>query len=153
MKHASRQPSIIDGGSIRGARTLLRYLQPEDEISLGCQYWALVPTCFVSEYLESESEASMARFGRQKHATALMFCSIVVLLQVGGCADIKPHEPQSTESSSNVVRCTEPRPRLCTQQYLPVCAELKNGTQQTYASGCVACSDAYVVSYRPDPCE
>jgi hypothetical protein len=95
----------------------------------------------------------MAPFLWQKHATAFVLCGIVVSLLVSGCADTKPHEPQSTETSSDLVQCTEPRPRLCTQQYDPVCAELKDGTKQTYASGCVACSDANVVSYRAGACE
>ena len=95
----------------------------------------------------------MARFLWQKLTKALVLCGIVVLLQVGGCADTKPHETQRTESSPDTIWCTEPRPEICTQEYLPVCAELKNGARQTYASGCVACSDANVVSYRPDPCE
>ncbi len=95
----------------------------------------------------------MARFFWPKHTKALVLCGIVVSLQVGGCADTKPHEPQRTESSPNMIRCTEPRPEICTQEYLPVCAKLKNGAKQTYAPGCVACSDADVVSYRPDPCE
>jgi len=95
----------------------------------------------------------MFRFSWRKHTRALVVCGIVASLQAGGCADTKPHEPQGTESSPNMIRCTEPRPEICTQEYLPVCAELKNGAERTYASGCVACSDAKVVGYRPDPCE
>jgi hypothetical protein len=95
----------------------------------------------------------MGRFFWQKRIKALVLCGIVVSLQVSGYADTKPHERQRTENSPNMIRCTEPRPEICTQEYLPVCAKLKNGAKQTYASGCVACSDANVVSYRPDPCE
>ncbi len=119
------------------------------------QYRALALASVVSQYLDldSASEASMVRFVWHEQTKALVLYGIVVSLQVGGCANTKPHEIQTTESSPNVIQCTEPRPEMCTQEYLPVCAELKNGTKQTYASGCVACSDANVVSYRSDPCE
>ncbi len=48
--------------------------------------------------------------------------------------------------------CTEPRPEICTMQYLPVCASLKDASVKTYSSGCSACSDASVVSYMPEEC-
>ena len=95
----------------------------------------------------------MADFLWQKQIKALLLCGIFVSLQVGGCANTKPHEIERTESFPNVIRCTKPRPEICTQEYTPVCAELANGAIQTYASGCVACSDANVVSYRSNPCE
>ena len=95
----------------------------------------------------------MVRFFWQIHTKALLLCGIVVSLQLGGCADTEPHETQRTESSPDTIWCTEPRPEMCTQEYLPVCAELKNGAKRTYASGCVACSDTNVVSYRANLCE
>ncbi len=48
--------------------------------------------------------------------------------------------------------CTEPRPQICTMQYVPVCATLKNASVKTYASDCSACSDSNVISYKPDAC-
>ena len=83
----------------------------------------------------------------------LVFSGIVVFMQVGGSTDAKPQPAQITESAPDVVQCLEPRPQICTQEYLPVCANLKDGTKLTYATGCVACSDANVVSYRPNQCE
>jgi len=53
---------------------------------------------------------------------------------------------------AKLTRCTEPRPEICTMQYLPVCANLKDGSAKTYSSGCSACSDVNVVSYMPEEC-
>jgi hypothetical protein len=119
------------------------------------QCWTLAPGPVNSQYLDldSASEASMSQFIRRQHIRVLVLCGIVVSLQVGGSADHKPQQTQRTASSPNVVQCTEPRPQICTQEYIPVCANLRDGTKRTYPSGCVACSDANVVSYRPNRCE
>ena len=135
-----------------------RFLEREPQqaqAGLGRQYWALASASVVSQCLDPEtaSKASMTRLFWWKHTKVLVLCGIVASLQAGGCANSEPHETRRTESSPDMIRCTEPRPEMCTQEYLPVCANLKNGTKQTYASGCVACSDANVVSFRPDPCE
>jgi hypothetical protein len=95
----------------------------------------------------------MVQFSWRKHTRALVLCGIVVLLQGVGCAQTKPHQTQGTEGSPKTIWCTEPRPQYCTREYIPVCANLKDGVKHTYASGCVACSDANVVSYRPNSCE
>jgi len=86
-------------------------------------------------------------------AVVLALGGIVVSLLAGGPADPKPRLTEKPLSSPNLVQCTDPRPQICTMEYLPVCADLRDGTQQTYSSGCVACSDANVVGYRPDRCE
>ena len=62
-------------------------------------------------------------------------------------------EAHGGENSLDVVQCLEPRPQICTREYIPVCASLMDGAMKTYPSGCTACSDANVVSYRPDQCE
>ncbi len=100
----------------------------------------------------------MSRFTPQRHIMGLVLCGlvfsgIVVFMQVGGSTDAKPQPAQTTEGGLDVFQCTEPRPQICTQEYVPVCASLVDGTKQTYPSGCVACSDANVVSYLLDQCE
>ena len=82
-----------------------------------------------------------------------MLSGIVVLLQVGESTDTKPQLAQIIESGLDVIQCLEPRPQMCTQEYVPVCASMKDGTTQTYPSGCAACSNANVVGYRPNQCE
>ena len=56
-------------------------------------------------------------------------------------------------SESKITVCKDPRPQICTMEYLPVCATIKNAKEKTYASGCTACSDKNVVSYREGACE
>jgi len=66
---------------------------------------------------------------------------------------------RATENLSNkngnkkTTVCTEPRPGICTMQYMPVCAVLNDGSTKTYASDCSACSDAKVVNYSADACK
>ena len=53
----------------------------------------------------------------------------------------------------DVILCEEPRPQICTREYDPVCATLKDGSTRTGATGCTSCSDPAVVGYRDGACE
>jgi len=57
------------------------------------------------------------------------------------------------DTSDNATVCKEPRPQICTMEYVPVCAQLKNNTYKTFASGCSACADKSVVLYIPGECQ
>jgi len=48
--------------------------------------------------------------------------------------------------------CSENLPQICTQEYVPVCAKLRDGGVKTYSTGCTACSDINVVDYKPGIC-
>jgi len=50
------------------------------------------------------------------------------------------------------IKCTDPRPQLCTMDYQPVCAKKSDGTYKTYANGCGACSDPDVIEYLAGEC-
>ena len=50
-------------------------------------------------------------------------------------------------------QCEEPRPKICTLQYEPVCAVMESGSINTYPSACNACADIAVSAWRPEPCE
>lgn len=83
-----------------------------------------------------------------------------LLLGLGGCAEledlIKPQSPSAASIGSPVneaIRCSEPRPTICTMEYRPVCATLSAGGTATYASPCNACADIAVVSHTPAACE
>ena len=49
--------------------------------------------------------------------------------------------------------CEEPRPEVCTANYVPVCGIGSDGARQTYPNGCSACSNAEVYGYLEGPCE
>jgi len=52
----------------------------------------------------------------------------------------------------DVILCEEPRPQICTREYNPVCATLKNGSTKTDSTGCTSCSDPEVVGYKMGAC-
>lgn len=49
-------------------------------------------------------------------------------------------------------KCPDERPEICTMEYDPVCATLRNKTMKTYSNGCSACSDNQVVGYQSGEC-
>ena len=88
----------------------------------------------------------------QQHIRNLALCGIFVSLQASGCANTKPQQAQGTERAQATVQCSEPRPQFCTQEYLPVCATLRDGTERTLPNSCSACSDTNVIIYRLGEC-
>ena len=61
-------------------------------------------------------------------------------------------EPTKSIKTSVDTVCTEPRPQMCTKEYKPVCAMLKDGAEKTYSTGCTACVDTKVLSYTQGAC-
>jgi hypothetical protein len=59
----------------------------------------------------------------------------------------------ASQNVTNVKICKSPRPQMCTMEYVPVCAQLEGNMTKTYASGCNACSDKNVISYKADTCK
>ncbi len=68
--------------------------------------------------------------------------AIAVIFTLSACAS----QPEATTA------CTEPRPLVCTMQFLPTCAVLAGGGRKEFASPCTACADAAVTSYVATPC-
>ena len=95
----------------------------------------------------------MSQFIRRQHLTAFALGAMAVSLLAGDTVVPEPRQSRKTGDSPDLVQCTQPRPQMCIQLYLPVCAELRNGARRTYPSGCAACSDATVAGYRPNRCE
>lgn len=54
--------------------------------------------------------------------------------------------------ADGLIICPEPRPQICTMNYLPVCAQLQDGSNKVYSNGCSSCSDPNVVGYRDGEC-
>ncbi len=52
----------------------------------------------------------------------------------------------------DLILCEEPRPQICTREYDPVCAALKDGSIKTGSTGCTSCSDPEVVGYKKGAC-
>ena len=52
----------------------------------------------------------------------------------------------------DLIICEEPRPQICTREYNPVCATLKDGSTKTGSTGCTSCSDPEVVGYKMGAC-
>jgi len=75
-------------------------------------------------------------------------------------------DPDNRERPSGTMTiCSDPRPKICTQDYRPVCGERRNDEIQcvttpcpktewkTYSNGCTACADPLVTGYHPGSCE
>ncbi len=82
---------------------------------------------------------------------AIAIAVLLTLLSLQACSRNTHHADIETENER--VICLEPRPEVCTMDYQPVCALLKNGSYKNYSNGCSACSDLAVVSYLDEPCK
>jgi len=78
-----------------------------------------------------------------------LFCILLLLVTIG-CST---HDNGSSKSVVNIIRCEDPRPEICTQEYVPVCGERINSSRKTYGNACNACSDINVVQYQNGPCK
>ena len=75
---------------------------------------------------------------------------VVLILNVIACAGSKDKKDGSYEHDLSM--CEEPRPQICTREYNPVCATMKNGTKKTGSTGCTSCTNPEVVGYTPGVC-
>ncbi len=75
----------------------------------------------------------------------LLFASFSFIMF--GCSSVSNNGP-----SVDLTPCEDPRPEICTMDYVPVCGELDGGGQKTYSNACNAYADSRVTGYRPDPC-
>ena len=49
--------------------------------------------------------------------------------------------------------CESPRPEICIQVVMPVCATDQAGVSKTASNACIACRDPAVIHYTPQACE
>ena len=61
--------------------------------------------------------------------------------------------PSQGTNDPDFASCPEPRPKVCTREYDPVCARRSDGSWTTLATGCTACGDEDVVGFRRGVCE
>ena len=71
--------------------------------------------------------------------------SMAICLLISGCQS-------SPAQIENHVICKDPRPEICTMNYLPVCGFNSDNETKTYSNACAACSDKQVVSYKDGEC-
>ena len=78
-----------------------------------------------------------------------------------GCSAVA-NEPPAPDPGS-LIQCEDPRPEVCTREYMPVCALRDTGIRcvttpcdstewVTAGNSCSACSDAKAFGYRPGAC-
>lgn len=72
-------------------------------------------------------------------------CGIAALILLSACAGT-PAAPEEA------ISCSEPRPLVCTMEFLPTCAVLRAGGRKEFASPCTACADNAVTSYVVGSC-
>ena len=82
-----------------------------------------------------------------------LFSLFSISLLVYGCATTNDDKNNINEPGAlDLILCEEPRPQVCTREYNPVCATLKDGSTKTGSTGCTSCSDPEVVGYKMGAC-
>jgi len=77
-----------------------------------------------------------------------------IILILISCTNIGCVASSNNISKDNsYILCEEPRPELCTMEYVPVCGKLIDGNLKIYSNGCSACSDKKVIGYKSGPCQ
>jgi hypothetical protein len=84
----------------------------------------------------------------QSEAVALVAAWLAV---AAGCG-ASPTVAKADGDANPITLCREPRPEVCTMNYVPVCGALERGGTRTYSNACVACSDRAVTGYREGAC-
>ena len=74
------------------------------------------------------------------------FSALLATVLIGACRN----QPAQFEEIDNL--CIDPRPQVCTMNYLPVCGILEDNSKKTYSNACSACSDGNVVGYNKGAC-
>jgi hypothetical protein len=80
----------------------------------------------------------------------VLFCLFSIM--TFGCISGSNNTSGISSSEDNFINCGEKRPEICTMDYVPVCAELDDGSRKTYSNACGACSDKNVIGYQANPC-
>ena len=73
-------------------------------------------------------------------------------LLIVACASDEQKNDINEPGALDLIICEEPRPQICTREYDPVCATLKDGSIKTGSTGCTACSDSQVKGYVMGAC-
>ena len=94
-----------------------------------------------------------------------LIASAVLLVFCCACDSTSPEQTSVSDIVSPLVtQCKDPRPQICTREYMPVCATKDTGLrcitepcpsteQKTYATGCTACAEPKVINYIAGQCD
>jgi hypothetical protein len=82
----------------------------------------------------------------------LFLLTALILLAGTGCS-LHPERAVEGPGLFPWIKCRDPRPEMCTNEYDPVCGRLVKGAFKTYGNACTACSDTGVVEHRPGSCD
>lgn len=91
------------------------------------------------------------------------FGAILLTLALGACAaqpaEVVTAEPESGAGAPGAglpgpgqSPCPDPRPQVCTMEYRPTCAVMRDGGRRQYSSPCNACADDSVAATLSGPC-
>ncbi len=77
--------------------------------------------------------------------------SVVTCVPLFGCAS-DGGEPLYEGEKAARTACSDPRPKICTFHYDPVCGLLRDRSRRTYGNACSACADPDVLAHAPGEC-
>ena len=77
---------------------------------------------------------------------------MAVAFVIGASTFAQAQQAPPAKPPAGLTTCTEPRPEICTKEFMPVCGVRRDGTRMVNSNGCMACMDANVVGYLPGPC-
>lgn len=81
-----------------------------------------------------------------------LLLSFSMSLFIISCASNDEINDINEPGALDLILCEKPRPQICTREYNPVCATLKDGSTATGSTGCTSCSDSNVVGYKMGAC-
>jgi len=87
-----------------------------------------------------------------KYPAACLLLAMFVL--VSGCQSDGKNNQAGADSDavSELEMCVDPRPQICTMEYVPVCGVRDGGEKESFPSGCGACSNNEIVGYLSGEC-
>jgi hypothetical protein len=98
-------------------------------------------------YIELQGEM------KKVFCTLLIFGSALICISMLSCTMVSRQKPESKIVDPGLTICPEIRPEVCTMDYQPVCAQLRDSGFKPYSNGCTACSDQNVTAYSDGACE
>ena len=81
-----------------------------------------------------------------------LFAVLFTLMACNGLYEKEHPNEDPMKAKPLTGQCKDPRPKVCTMQYEPVCGLNMDGNHQDYPSPCSACGNSAVVSWTKGNC-